>query len=63
MITVVIINFTLSLSKQFKNWHCIFLLEARQSTIKHMAPETPVPLAVYNITDQGTTNKSRLLKF
>lgn len=56
-------KFYFILSKQFKNWWCIFLLETRQSTSKHMAPETPVPLAVYNITDQGTTSKSRLSKF
>eukprot|EP00105_Crassostrea_gigas_P046499 XP_019930647.1 PREDICTED: platelet endothelial aggregation receptor 1-like [Crassostrea gigas] len=37
--------------------------ETRQSTSKHMASETPVPLAVYNITDQGSTSKSRLFKF
>lgn len=28
-----------------------------------MAPESPIPLAVHNITDQGITSKSELFKF
>lgn len=37
-----------------------FYLETRQSTSKHTASESPVPLAVYNITGQGITSKSEL---
>lgn len=40
-----------------------FYLETRQSTSKHTASESPVPLAVYNITGQGITSKSELYKF
>lgn len=36
--------------------------ETRQSTSKHTASKSPVPLAVCNITDQRITSKSELYK-